>query len=75
MTPHAFVLDRRIERATELLARPDHSLLDVAQLTGFPDAAAFLAACSGSASGSRLVLSRHAGLRGTAGQSYPTPGA
>ena len=31
----AFVLDRRIERATELLARPDHSLLDVAQLTGF----------------------------------------
>jgi AraC family transcriptional regulator len=35
VTPHAFVLDRRIERATELLARPDHSLLDVAQLTGF----------------------------------------
>jgi AraC family transcriptional regulator len=29
------MLDRRIERATELLARPDHSLLDVAQLTGF----------------------------------------
>ncbi|HZZ21757.1 MAG TPA: helix-turn-helix transcriptional regulator [Roseiarcus sp.] len=35
VTPHAFVLDRRIERASELLARPDHSLLDVAQLTGF----------------------------------------
>jgi AraC family transcriptional regulator len=35
VTPHAVVLDRRIERATELLARPDHSLLDVAPLTGF----------------------------------------
>ncbi len=35
VTPHRYVLNLRVERAKALLARREHSILDVAQLCGF----------------------------------------
>ena len=35
MPPHQFIMHRRIERARELLASPDLSVVEVAERTGF----------------------------------------
>jgi AraC family transcriptional regulator len=40
-TPHAFVLERRLARARELLARTDLSLSEVAFAVGFADQSHF----------------------------------
>jgi AraC family transcriptional regulator len=38
---HRWLLERRVEHARELLARTDHSLVDIASRSGFGDQAAF----------------------------------
>jgi AraC family transcriptional regulator len=39
--PHAYVMRRRLERARELLASSDVSLLEIATMTGYADQAHF----------------------------------
>lgn len=40
-TPHRWLLDRRVDRATGLLSKADNSLLDVSNLCGFADQSHF----------------------------------
>jgi AraC-like DNA-binding protein len=41
ITPHAYLVTRRIERARELLARSDRTITEIALMTGFADQSHF----------------------------------
>jgi AraC family transcriptional regulator len=65
MRPHDFVLQRRIERAQELLSKPELALVDVALSVGFQIQAHFTTVFKRFADGTphrwrRLALGHHA---------------
>jgi AraC family transcriptional regulator len=65
MRPHDFVLQRRIERAQELLRNPERALVDVALSVGFQTQAHFTTVFKRFAGGTphrwrRLALEQHA---------------